>query len=167
MTKIIKITFLLIFLNGTLCFAKTIQLKDGSVIKGTVVAFQNNTYTIQSSQLGNLQIPDSQIVSIMEDSAVQASPTSLPQTGPQSEIKEKATEVQKAIMNDPQMMQDVQTLTADPEIQALLSDPKLLQSVLTYDPNQIEQSESVKKLLQNPKMQALMQKIGSRFTPAR
>ena len=41
----------------------------------------------------------------------------------------------------------------------MLSDPKLLDDVLSYDPEKMQQNESVQDLMQNEKMQNLMEKI--------
>lgn len=160
---ILSLTFVF---HNSIVFAKVIQLKDGSVIKGNVIGFQNGVYTIQNSQLGNIQIADADIRSISEESPALAIPNNAPSSMPndmQTQVKEQTTEIQKQILSNPQLMQDVQSLAGDPEIQKLLSDPQVLQTIMTYDPNKIEQNESVKKLMQNPKMQALMQKMAGQM----
>src|SRR5258708_4461219 len=62
--------------DGTL---KSIMLKDGTVIKGTVTKFENGTYTISSEKLGEINVKDSDINLIQADNFSQsATPLAAP-----------------------------------------------------------------------------------------
>jgi hypothetical protein len=56
-------------------------------------------------------------------------------------------------------MTEVENLTNDEEIKALLSDPKLLEDALSFDQDKLQQNKTVQDLMKNPKMQDLMNKI--------
>ncbi len=141
---------------------KTIHLKDGTVLKGEVVNFQNGVYSIKTAQLGQVQINDAQILSISQDDITPIQPP----TGSESptELKQQVQQVQGKLLSDPQIMEDIKTLTEDPEVKSLLSDPELLQAVMSYDPNKIEQSDKVKRLMANPKMKMLMEKMAKKLS---
>ena len=146
--------------------AKSIQLKDGSVIKGTVVGFANGTYTIHTENLGEVKIEDNKIQNISED--MPTSPMfsgNLPFANPSgnSQMTSQVQGIQSSIMADPQSMQDIQQLVQDPDIQKLLSDPSLLQAAMTHDPEQIQKNPAVSELLKNPKIQMLLNKMMEKF----
>jgi len=56
-------------------------------------------------------------------------------------------------------MIELQNIINDEEIQAMLSDPQLLNDVLSYDPEKIQQNDNAQGLMQNEKIQKLMDKI--------
>ena len=70
MTKIKLIVYLVFFLSIAVfqqAFANTpkeITLRDGSVIRGELLSFQNGIYTIQTQNLGRLQIPETNVINI-------------------------------------------------------------------------------------------------------
>ena len=128
---------------------------------GEVIGFQNGTYTIQTSQLGQLQIADSQIESIASPAAATTTNQQSLQepSNEQTDVKNEAQKIQADILSNPELMADVKDLVADPEVQKLLSNPELVKTIMSYDPHQIQQSEDVQKLMQNPKMKMLMEKM--------
>ena len=67
--------------------------------------------------------------------------------------------MQGNLLSDPQIMEDIQNALNDPQVQTLLSDPTLLDDVLTYDPETIQNNDTIQDLMQNPKIQDLINKI--------
>lgn len=136
--------------------AKVITLKDGSVIKGAVTQLEDGVYTLETDNLGKITVPESEVVSIAAESA-----TVPPNTGntESASLKSQAQEIQANLLSDPSIMAEIQNIMQDPEIRGVLSDPAFMQAIMSYNPDQIQQSEKTRYLLQNPKFQSLMEKI--------
>jgi len=158
---VFTLTFLSLSIVSYAQSIKVIKLKDGSVLKGKVLQLKDNVYTLETSNLGRVKIPESNILSIstlgaISSSSEQASGTSEAQ---KAELKKKAGQVQSAILADQGLMMEIQNLANDEEIKAMLSDPKLLNDAMSFDPNKIQQNKNVQELMKNPKMQNLINKI--------
>ena len=168
MKKIAVRLFVVVFTaNLTLCAhaqsAKTITLKDGSVIKGAVTQLADGVYTLETDNLGKITVPESEIVSITAESA--PAPANTENTASAS-LKGQVQEIQTNLLSDPEVMTEIQNIMQDPEIRGVLSDPAFMQAIMSYDPNQIKQNEKTQHLLQNPKFQSLMEKIQKKLGSA-
>jgi small nuclear ribonucleoprotein (snRNP)-like protein len=117
---------------------REIELKDGSVITGTVRSFDGNHYVIDSKSLGTISLSSGQIKTIRSATVAGAN-----QVISQSDV----IGLQQRLLNDKDIMALLQTLQNDPQIQSILNDPKLIQSITAGD---------VKSLMNNPKFKALM-----------
>lgn len=134
---------------------KTILLSDGTKIKGTIMSFNDGAYRISTSNLGEITVNDKNIVSISSTDTAEA-------VNPQAsntDIKNQVGQMQNMLMADPQLLQEIQGLMDDPEVMKLLEDKNFINDVMSYDPNRIESNEKTQQLMQNPKIQALMNKI--------
>ncbi|MBI5415739.1 MAG: hypothetical protein HZA29_02880 [Candidatus Omnitrophica bacterium] len=136
--------------------AKTITLKDGSVIKGNVLQLADGVYTLETDNLGKVNVAESEIVSITAESAPAPQDTGNVES---ASFKGQAQEIQTSLLSDPDVMTEIQSIMQDPEIRGVLSDPSFMNAIMSYDPNQIQQNEKTRYLLQNPKFRALMEKI--------
>ena len=144
---------------------KNITLKDGSVIKGELVSYQNGVYTLQTENLGRLQLPEANVVSVSSQSASarpqQAVPQAQSNEAPQFSYKVAA--MQNKIMADPGALEAVQAMAEDPEIAALVSDPdfvkQLTSAVNSDNVDSVGNDPRIQKLMANPKMQALIQQL--------
>lgn len=146
---------------------KTIILKDGTVLKGSLVELKNNIYTIQTSHLGQVQINESDITSINSGQAPAVSNSNLMKlTGGNSELTGKMQEMQQNIMENPEIMKEITALVSDEEIQILLKDPQLVQDISTMDPARVQDNGKVQALMQNQKFKALIDKLQQSFAPA-
>lgn len=164
---IYRVAFLLLMFSflSPLAFAGTkyITLKDGSVIKGELVSFENGTYTLRTENLGQLQLPEANVVSLSNDAAT--APLAQPgqQAGPDPNFSNKVSAMQNQIMGNPQAMQAVQAMAEDPEIAAMISDPAFVQQLTAAVSNDnmdsVADNPKIQKLMSNPKMQALIQQL--------
>lgn len=137
---------------------KTITLKDGSVIQGQIVQIKDNTYTVDSPAVGTVSILEDQIVSIVVDSQGSASGTTATPAAFRDDI---ITAAQNKIMADSDAMKDVQAIASDPEVVALMSDPAFLQAIQSRDPAAIQANPNTQKLMENPKVQAIINRLQS------
>ena len=142
--------------------AKTITLKDGSVLKGKVIELNSGIYTIETLNLGRVDIPESNILSIASEEAINVQQTGS-NASQKAQLQNQVQEIQGNILSDPGLMVEIQDILKDEEVQSLLSDPKLLDAVLSYDPEIIQQNDNVQDLIKNPKIQELMNKINKKM----
>ena len=134
---------------------KTITLQDGSRIQGSVISLQNGEYTIQSPSLGTIHLKESNIRSIStQDSHVSAGNVegSVDHTA-------EINNLMNGIMSNPELMNDIQALASDPQLVAILQDPAFMNAIQTRDFSALQTSAATQKLMDNPKMKALVQKI--------
>ena len=146
---------------------KFITLTDGSVIKGKVIELKDNMYTIeilpdwkgeQGESVEPLKIPASSVESITT-----AKPGKESAPAQNTDLKEHASKMQEKIMADTEIMGQMNQLAEQEDIQKLLSDPKLLGDVMSMDPDTIQNSEGVQKLMSNPEVQKLLLQIQQKF----
>ena len=147
--------------------AKFITLTDGSVIKGRVIELKDNTYTIEilpdwkgdpGEQVEPLKVPASSVESITS-----VKPDTEPVPAQSTDLKEHVSKMQEKIMADTEIMGQMNQIAEQEEVQKLLSDPKLLDDVMSMDPDKIQNSAAVQQLLNNPEMQKLLLQIQQKF----
>lgn len=148
---------------------QSIQLKDGTVIKGRLVGVSGDQYVIDSQNLGQLRIKTSQMQSI---SAADAHPATAPGAQPPAnlslsspQIPPQVQELGKKMLADPEITARLNALVNDPEIKRLAEDPAILQSALTMDPKQIQNNPKMQQILSNPKMKELMDLVAKKLLP--
>lgn len=149
---------------GTTSYAgsmKIIKLKDGSVLKGNVLRLSSGVYTFETSNLGEVDIEESDILSITspELSGSLSGNSSTLNNMKSEDLKKQVQQIQGSILADEGIMLEIQDMLKDENIRAMLSDPKLMEDVTSFDPQKIQQNTSVQELMNNPKIQELMQKI--------
>ncbi len=130
---------------------QTISLKDGSAVQGKVLQLVDGVYTVETGALGKISIRESDVLSVRAQTA--------PSSPDGSGTKEQITQLQNNILADPDLMTEIQNLAQDEEIMAILSDPALFNALSSQDVQQIEGNEKFQKLLNNPKMQAIAEKM--------
>lgn len=141
-----------------------ILLNDGSIIKGNVIGVENQKYIISTNNLGKIEVAESDIQSITNENAAQATQ----QPAIQNTLGNTSTlgslgmsgqmqQMQNTLMSDPQMMAEIQTMLQDEELMAILSDPAIMKDLMSQDPATIQNNPKIMQLMNNPKMQALMQ----------
>ena len=136
--------------HSVIAEVRQIELKDGSVITGTVRSFDGKNYVIDSDSLGTISLSSSQINSIHNAGA-----PSVNQTISQSDV----VGLQQRLLNDKDIMALLQTLQNDPQIQSILSDPQLLQSVTSGDVQGLMNNPKFKALMENPTIQEITKKV--------
>ena len=115
------------------------ELTDGSVIAGEIVSLSGGVYTVRSATLGMIQIEESKVRTIRRKDA--------PGTAgdPAGQIKS----LQDKMLNDPEIIQMIQSLQNDPDFQKILRDPEILKAV---------QNGDLPTLMANPQFMGLLNK---------
>ena len=160
-----KNSFLIIFVSLAVllmpCYAladsaRTIVLKDGSQLKGNVIAFANGVYTIETLHLGQVQIHEDKIVSITSQGYAAQNPT--PKT-----VQQEMLNMQQNLMSDPDIANDIMNLSQDEEILNLMNDPELMNDIMNFNTEKLQNNPKLQQLMQNPKMQQIMNKASQKI----
>ena len=129
---------------------REIELKDGSVITGTVRSFDGDTYVIESDSLGTISLSNAKIQAIRSVGGYSAN---------QSIAPNDLMGIQQQLLNDGEIMDLIKALQSDPQIQAILNDPQLLQSIAAGDVNALMNNAQFKALIDHPKIQEISNKV--------
>lgn len=138
---------------------RTIQLEDGSIIKGKVVGLQNGQYHIETTNLGVIQIAENKIVSISNDTPTTSTISNDEVLNNPNMLKAQVGSLQQTLFSDPNAIMEIQKVFENPELKAILSDPKFVQDIMSYDINKIQGNANTQKLMNNPDIQKLMQQL--------
>lgn len=164
MHKIIFIFVLLALSVTTVSFAdqaeQVITLKDGSQIKGELSGIYNGVYTIKTPIIGDVHVAAGDVASIT-NGAGNGAPVAAVQPGVVPSMDQQIAASQQKMMSNPQTMAALQEMAQDPEITQALQDPALVQAVTNHDYQAVQSNPAVQKMLSDPKMQALIQKIAA------
>ena len=157
MTKKILLCLGLYASLSSLGFADTkiIILKDGSQVKGELIAVKDGTYTVKTDLMGEVNVSADQVTSI---SALEAAATA-------PAMRQTIEATQQKLMTDPAVMAEIQAMAQDPQIVQLLSDPGLVKAVVSKDVQSLQNNPNGQALINNPKMRALMEKVVQQMQP--
>ena len=134
--------------------AATISLNDGSQIIGDIQGLAKGIYTINTSNLGTLQVPQEKIITINynENKANTANIDS-------KKAENAIGAIQQKINNNPQLLNGVKALQQDGDVQAILGDKHLLESVKSGDIGALITDPKIQNLMNNPKVKALGEQL--------
>ncbi len=168
--NILPFSVLILLLSAFPAFAqsvKIITLKDGTQIKGEVTRMQNDIYTVETESLGTLDIQASDIDSINADrTTAHAASSDTPMQMPPQNANEpmpSMQELQKKMMNDPEIIENAQTIAEDPRLMELMADPSVMNDLMSGDPARIENNAKLQELMNDPQMQELMIQMQEKF----
>lgn len=147
---------------------KTIQLQDGSTLKGEVISLQNGVYTIRTTSLGLLILDAARVISISPGSQDPGSQD----TGSQEKIAGggildtfmesiELDAIKEQMMRNVDIMATVLELQNDPQLKKVLADPEIMRAVRNMDIEALTSNSEFKRLLDNPKIK----KIQGHFSP--
>lgn len=149
---------------------QSIQLKDGTIIKGKLAGVSGDRYIIESATLGKteIKISDLKSISAEESGSTQtklAPDQAIPGT-PSFALPPQMQMMQQQLLSDPEISAMIKEIASDPDVAKIAQDPSLIQSALSMNPQQIQSNPSVQKLLQHPKMQQLMNLVAKKLMPS-
>jgi len=136
---------------------QTINLKDGTTIKGQLTNVANGSYTIASPTMGEVKVSADQILSISNSGVSAPSETNVTGLVNDGKISADAiNSVKTNMLQDPEIMSLIQELIKDPQIAEMMKNPSLMQDALSMDPQKIQSNPEVQQLMQNPTMQKII-----------
>lgn len=158
--RILSFSFLILILLPLPTHAeasKIFTLKDGATFQGNLSSVENGIYTVESPTLGKVQLKGTDIISI--NSSVQSATASpLSDQAPKISSADQMKAVKEKITSSPEIMADIQAIASNSDLLPLLTNPALL-TAAAQGPQALQGNPTVEKLLKNPEIQALIQKI--------
>ena len=124
---------------------KEFQLKDGSRLTGELVAVTEGRFVVQSPSLGRVELDAEQVVSM--------------NTPANADLQALMSQTQKRIYANPELLRQVQSLSQDPELTALVGDPAFVQLLMSGDLQAIQQDPRMQQLMNNPRIQGLVRQL--------
>jgi hypothetical protein len=138
---------------------RVIELRDGSVLKGELVGAGNGHYRIRTPVLGEIELPESEVVAIRSPGIGSPSPMSALPGAP--DLQAVMAGIQRQMVGDPSLAGAIMALQGDPELQAALADPAFSQLILSGNVAALGTDPRFLRLMANPAVQALIGQIGS------
>jgi len=138
----------------------SIHLLDGSTIRGEVVSLKGGNYKIKTPTLGELDIPQSNIQSVEYGTpATSASANSnQPALTPGSSSAQLAA-IAAQLQNSPALLGDIQALSNDPAIMAIVQDPEIQRLIASGDYLGLMKNSKMQQLMNNAKIRDLTGKL--------
>jgi len=147
-----------------------ITLKDGTILKGNVIGFEDDAYIVETRHIGKVKIHSVNLKSIVEinktpwesnypSNQTGASVNSALDVSQNLSSMGSINQLHADLMKDPQINASMQEMINDPELFKLLMNKNLMDAALSMDPQKIQSNPEVQELLKNPKMQKLMEQI--------
>lgn len=136
---------------------EAVELKDGSVISGEIISFDEGVFTLRSTILGNIKIDESEI-RLIRLKSFDTSPGELVRSS-NSAINPKLHRLQKSIAYDQKIMKMIFSLQNDPDIQELLQDSVIMNAVNSSDIHTLMSNPKFMKILEKPTIQQIQAEI--------
>lgn len=157
---------LLLTLGIAVAAERAFQLRDGSVLMGELIAVAEGRYRIRSAALGEIELPESQILAIRS-----APPASAPGSPPiQSAVPADASDlprlmagIQQQMAGDPTLAGAIAALQNDPELLSALADPGFTQLILSGNLTALGTDPRFLRLMANPAIQSILGQVGGRL----
>lgn len=138
---------------------RRIELKDGSVIHGQIVAFDHGNYTIHSDILGTIRLEESVIQGIRSRGSEEKGKEDS-KTPTQSHGGGRGQLLQQLMMADQQTMEMILSLQDNPDFQAVLRDPVIMDAVNRGDIDALLSNPKFLKILESPIVEDIGRKVG-------
>ncbi len=116
-----------------------IKLKDGGVVVGRTLGKEDGKYRIMTSTMGIVTISEKDIASFEAKEAMDWE------------------RYQRAITDNPQTIADIQNLSNNQEVMAIVSDPKIKEAIERQDLDYLRSNEKFLKFMNNPTVKQIIQ----------
>ncbi|MGR8920578.1 MAG: hypothetical protein ACU85V_13255 [Gammaproteobacteria bacterium] len=123
--------------------AEVVTLRDGSAFHGTLTGVSGDSYVVESTTLGRIEIPRADVVSI--DTAGAAAP------GAAADVDA----LRARLLADPAAMSSIMGLANDPAVRALLNDAEAMRAVESLDLDTLADDPRIRDLMTRPAIRNL------------
>lgn len=131
---------------------RRVILVDNSVIVGEIVSMSGGVYTIMTDNLGLLEIADSKVKSIGNN-------TSQAINGDTSSNLNEISGITQKMTTDSSIMQQILVLQNDPDFQEILQDETVMRAIHSGDLNALMNNPKIMKLIENAGVQQIGREI--------
>ena len=128
---------------------KVVRLRDGTVLRGTLVPSAEGVFRVRTRALGEIQVDPAEIVSVEG-----------PDGAAGAEVRPAQMERMKSEMvNNPQVMEAIEELSHDEEVIALMQDEQLQAAIMSLDLDYLRQDDRFQAFTEHPGVQAIVNKV--------
>jgi|TARA_Y100000310_G_scaffold343685_1_gene452475 hypothetical protein len=138
---------------------KTIQLQDGSSLKGEVISLQNGVYTIRTLSLGLITLDAARVISINPGHTGSGGTGASVITGTPAVGAAELDAVKQLMVSNGDIMATILELHNDPQLQKVLSDPEIMRAVQNLDIEALANNRKFTQLLNNPKIKQIQRQV--------
>lgn len=131
-----------------------IELRDGSVLSGELVGVANGRYRIRTSVMGEIEVSETDVLSIRPSAADGASNSAV--TTGAADYSGDIAGIQRQLLGDPVMLSSITALQNDPELQSALADPAFVGLVLSGNVEALKSDPRFLRLMGHPAVQAII-----------
>ncbi len=124
----------------------TIELIDGSTLRGELLSLKGGAYEIKTQSLGTLRIPQ-------EDIALVSYKTATTTAGNATAANANSTAVaslQQEMAGDPETLSLIMGLGNDPAIQAVVADPEIQAAIARGDFEMLMKHPKIQQMMRHP-----------------
>lgn len=127
----------------------TIELADGSTLRGEVLSLKVGAYEIATTSLGVIRVPQQDVVLVSYQPSAQAGAVSEPQ-GASATNTAALADVQQRLAANPQTLSMIMRLSDDAEVQAIIRDPAIQAAISSGDFESLMANPKIKTLMRHP-----------------
>lgn len=139
---------------------KIFTLKDGATFQGHLSSVEDGIYTVESPTLGHIKLKEADVLTITSATTPSTGTSTpyRPQPAATTSSAQQMQAMQASITSNPAIMADIQAMASNPRLLEILTNPALL-TAISQGPEALQGNPDAEKLLNDPQMQALIQKI--------
>ncbi|GJL77076.1 MAG: hypothetical protein NPINA01_00650 [Nitrospinaceae bacterium] len=149
-----------VLFSGSLALANSLnrfELKDGSVIQGSILSYSQGVYQINSDVLGTISLPESKIRAIHPAGDSNAGASSQDETQ-STQSSQQIDRLQQEMLSDPETVQLIQQLQNDPSVQEILQDRELMEAIQQGNLNRVGTDPKIQELMKNQSVGKIIEK---------
>ena len=135
----------------------TIELADGSTLRGELLSLKGGTYEIKTQSLGVLRIPQNDVTLV----SYKANGATAQGSGAVSPDSAAITNLQQQMVGNPETLSLIMGLGEDPAIQAVISDPEIKAAIARGDFEMLMAHPKIQQMMRHP----TVRKITSGVSP--
>lgn len=135
----------------------TIELTDGSTLKGELLSLKDGAYEIKTQSLGVLQIPQEDVALV----SYKTKGVTAKGSGTASPDSTVLADLEQQIVGNPETLSLIMGLGNDPTIQAVISDPEIKAAIARGDFEMLMAHPKIQQMMRHP----TVRKITSSVSP--
>jgi hypothetical protein len=137
-----------------------IELRDGTVLHGELVSAGGGVYRIRSPSLGEIQVRESDVVSLRPMGPEGANPSAAPtESAGTGDRQGELAAIQQRLVGDPDTLKAIMSLQDDPQIRAALADPGFAQLILSGNVAALRSDPRFQKLMEHPGIKGILGRV--------
>ena len=129
--------------------AAALKLRDGTVVRGTIVKLEDGVYHVDSTTLGQIKVRQADVETVQYGRS---------QAGENANASAQIRQIQLDLASDGSIMSMITALQDNPQLKEILADPELMRAVNSGDLATLMASEKFMALLSQPDIKAITRK---------